>query len=914
MELRTRFGVPAGIRAIGVGFASRMKSRGALLVVVVLLAAAGGLWWWKRRGGGETPATSTVTQSSGSGSSSANARGGSSADGERDAGTASIAVTVSSDKGPIAGATVRLAPDEGDVIALQTDKAGVARADKLAVGTWKIAASAPGFEPGGLKARDLVKDEVANVALTLSAGGATLSGTVTDASGGPIAGVRVDAAKIGGGPRIGQPSDAVATTMTGNDGKYQMTVSTGQLVVGVSSPDYSPQSRHVEVIGAGAVADFSLVPGGVIEGIVRDERTKAPVAGARIDARRDGGGGITFAEAGRYRAVSGADGRFRLAGLRPGAYDLRAREKSRVTAEPVVVGIGVAEQVTDVELLVGAGRILSGVVVDEKDKPVAKVSISLNGDGPGESEDSDEKGAFTFVGLPPGKYFLLATAEDWVPAGMPPPVELSNKDLTNIKVRVRPAMKVTGHVEPRQPCTITHETATGVFGGEMPMLIAPRQTEPNGDFTLPTSPAKAKLTARCPSGAFGTKDIDAKSGDAPIVIEVKGGASIAGRVIDGAGQPVAGVTVMAALDAGERRITVVNGMVTSGVQAMTNTQGAFEVVGLAAGPYSLSVLDRGRPLRARKPLRVTLAEAEKKTGVDVAVDRADGVIRGVVTGPDGKPLADAWVSVHHDLSAMLEGMAEREQEGDGERSTMTVSTSSDDDESTDFAPVLTDANGKFQVTGLPYAKYEVIAEAKAGALRGRAPDVTPDATLTIQALGLTSLGGTVHGASGPTAVFRVELVGPTTAARTFTDGKFQFGRVDPGAYQLRISSKDGNAEQKVNVVANQPAAVDVVLVANAVVVGKFMDADGKPLGGVGVVLIKDEGEGRTRISLEGPPPMTAEDGTFRVEGPAQPSALVFMSPPSPTVKRPLALEPGKTLDVGAIRVEPRAGSGAPPTP
>lgn len=912
MELRTRFGVTAGIRATGVGFASRMKSRGVVLVVVLLLAAAGGFWWWKRRGGGETPATSTVTQA-GSGSSSKNSGSGGANASDSTAGTASISITVSSDKGPIADATVRLAPEQGDVLVLRTDKAGIARADKLVLGTWEIAASAPGFEPGGLKARELVKDEVANVALTLIAGGATLSGTVTDATGGPVAGARVDAARINSGPRIGQPSDAVATTMTGSDGKYQMTVATGQLVVGVSSPDYAPQSRHVEVITTGATADFSLVPGGVIEGVVRDARTKEPIAGARVDARRDGGGGITFAEAGRYRAQSGADGRFRLAGLRPGAYELVAREKKRVTTEPVVVGIGVAEQVTDVELLLGTGLVLSGIVVDQNDKPVPKVNVSLNGDGPGIAEESDDKGEFAFVGLPPGHYFLIPAADGWSADGISP-LELRDKDLTNIEVRVRTALVATGHVEPRQLCTISHEPARGAMGMEIGLLVSPKQTEPNGDFTLPVGPVKATLTARCPSGAYGTKDIDPKSDTAPIVIEVKAGASIAGRVIDGKGQPVAGATVMAAPAGDERRVTVVNGMVTSGVQAMTNAQGAYEILGLAPGPYAMSALDRGRPLRSRgKPVRVTLTEAEKKTGVDLAIDRPDGAIRGVVTGPDGKPLADAWVSVHQDLGAMLEDMRGNDDEGQGHSSTMTISTS-DDNEPTDFAPVLTDGAGKFEIRGLPHARYEVIAEAQAGALRGRAPNITPDATLTIQALGLTSLAGTVHGASGPTSVFRVELVGPTAAARTFTDGKFQFGRVDPGAYTVRVSSEDGNAEVKVNVVANQPTTVDVPLVANAVVIGTVVDAEGKPLGGVGVVLIKDEGEGRTSISLEGPPPTSAADGTFRVEGPAQPSALVLMTPPRPTVKRPLALVAGKTLDLGAIRVEPRTGSGAPPGP
>ena len=46
------------------------------------------------------------------------------------------------------------------------------------------------------------------------------------------------------------------------------------LLVAASSPDYAPQARYVVVGATGATADFSLVPGGVIEGIVRDEKTR----------------------------------------------------------------------------------------------------------------------------------------------------------------------------------------------------------------------------------------------------------------------------------------------------------------------------------------------------------------------------------------------------------------------------------------------------------------------------------------------------------------------------------------------------------------------------------------------------------------------------------------------------------------
>jgi hypothetical protein len=332
----------------------------------------------------------------------------------------------------------------------------------------------------------------------------------------------------------------------------------------------------------------------------------------------------------------------------------------------------------------------------------------------------------------------------------------------------------------------------------------------------------------------------------------------------------------------------------------------------------MSVLDRGKPMTLKgKAPAVTLAGVDKKTGVDLAVERPNGVIKGVVVGPDGKPLADAWVSVHQDLEAMIENMVNSGNADEpGERRTMMMRVESRDEDdgggmggASSFTPALTDAQGRFEIRNLPRAKYEVLAEAQAGKLRGRVPQVEPDAEVTVKALGVTSLSGTVKGASGPTPLFTIEVEGPTRAQRTFTDGKFELGRVDPGKYVVRVSSSDGNAETSVDVKPGMPATVDITLAANAVIVGTIVDGAGKPLAGVPVTVVPDEGEGRTRIMMQGPPPTSGADGKFRVEHKAGKSVLVVMTPPQPVMKRGLALEAGKTLDVGAITV-----NAAPPSP
>src|SRR5215470_8955005 len=323
----------------------RLASRFGILVVV--LVAIGGAWWWRHRAG-DPPATRTVTQPQ----QAPAARPGR-AEAAAPVASAALTVTVSDDAGPLTDAVVRFAPRDGEVVVVTTGRDGVARADHLAPGTWRISASAAGHAPAALPAHELAAAADDRLAIKLAPGGRTLTGTVSDATGGPIAGARIDAARLSS---FAEASDAIATATTGADGKYRMTVAEGALQVAASSPDYAPQARRVEVGPTGAVADFALVPGGVIEGVVRDERSHEPVAGASVLARR--GAAMLLAETGARRAVTGSDGRFRLTGLRPGAWSLRAGAPGRATRAPTLVGLGVAEQVTGVELLIGTGPVI----------------------------------------------------------------------------------------------------------------------------------------------------------------------------------------------------------------------------------------------------------------------------------------------------------------------------------------------------------------------------------------------------------------------------------------------------------------------------------------------------------------------------------------------------------------------------
>jgi len=880
-----------------------MNKRGILIVAVAVVAAAA-LWLYMRRHRDEHAPAAAVTAT---GRAQAPHSGA-----PEHAAPAKLAVTVRDDKGPLAGATVRFARERGDVEIAQTGKDGIARADTLEPGTWTVSGAAEGHEPAALRGRELHAGEVVNVELQLPLGGRTLSGIVTDATGGPINGARIDAAKLGA---MARPTDAVASTLTGTDGRYTLTVAEGQLLVAASEPSYSPQSRFVEVGANGAVADFSLVPGGVIEGIVRDEKTRDPVPGAQVIARRDAPA-MMLGESAVHDAKSGADGRFRIAGLRPGAYELGANAAKRASKSPTIVGLGVAEQVTDVEILVGNAPVIRGVVVDETGAPAPNVDVNaFSGRGEGSEAKSDAKGAFTIEGLAAGKYMVMGRSDQFLPAGMTH-VALRDKDLEGIKVSVERGLRVKGHVERRQICDVSLELDdTAMTEREMPMMIAPITTGPDGEFEVgPAHPGSYEVSARCQSGEQGRKKVEVKAGIGDIVVEVKPGASIAGKVVDGAGKPIAGVAVMAAPSGGTERTMIVNGVVTSGVQALTNAAGAFELRGLAAGAYRLRVLDRGRPLPTKSEAKVTLTAVEKKTGVVLAVDRPDGVIRGVVTGSDGKPIADAWVSLHQEFRDMI-GDA-MDHEGSGSRMVMVESTA-DGGDTGGMPPALTDANGKFEIRNLARVPWTVVAEAQAGKLRGRALKVVPDADVKLQAVGLTKLEGKVVAPGGIPPSFEVELEGPTHAQRSFAspDGSFSFARVDPGDYTITVTSSAGNGHASLKVLPEQIAKVEVTLAANAIVIGKLVDPAGKPVGGIPLAVVPDQRDGQMRVELHGASPTSNPDGTFRLEAKAGPSSLLVLAGGGrPTFKPGLNLEAGKTFDAGTITVGGTTPSPPPPSP
>jgi RNA polymerase sigma-70 factor (ECF subfamily) len=789
-----------------------------------------------------------------------------------------VVVSVTDGAGPVVNAYVRFEPVSGDVVVVKTAADGTA-ALSLAAGHWSIAASAEGHEPAATSV-DVTADT--RVPLVLALGGQTLTGIVKDVTGGEIAGARIDAARLDLSARAGA---AVAVTYSDSAGRYKLVLGSGQILVAASHPEYAAQTRYVDLGAIGATTDFALVPGGVIEGVVRAVRTNQPVAGAVVRATSFGSA-LELAEGNERRVTADAAGRFRVAGLRPAAYELSARAGALSSRVTVGVDIGVAEQLTNVVVLVSATATIRGKVVDDAGAPASNVTVTAMAGGH-ETTTPDAAGAFVFEGLPPDRWLLSAASDRYLASG-DAVVDLAKSDVDGVVVRVRRALEARGHVEPREVCEVE---ITKTEGDDPTPRRASMITGTDGAFHFaPFGPGTATLVARCPSGNQGTAGITI--GGESIVRTAPGG-SIAGRLVDTAGKPVLGATVNAETAADMNRFA--GGAMVSGFKSMTSTNGAFEITGLAAADYRLSVLDTGRPLKTTKLTKLALAAGQHATGITVVVERPTGKIYGTVIGADGAPIADAWVSVHQTIEDRLEPLKTGNDAFTFDGEPFGVSAR-------DLPPAMTDARGHFELTGLRSGRYQLRAEAQSGVLRGRVENVTTDAEISIRLSTVASLRGTVHGARGPTELFSVSVAGPTPAGRSFTDGTFVFPRLHPGDYTIDVESVDGTGSATMHISEGQAATVDIALVPNGTITGRVVDKAGKPRGGLRVALIPDQPPGELSVMLNGPPPTSGPDGRFRVEGAAGKRTLVILGRPI-TAKRGVLVAGGTTLDLGDVTID-----------
>ncbi len=248
---------------------------------------------------------------------------------------------------------------------------------------------------------------------------ARISGQVLTDDGTPMPEVTVRAV-----PRpdnAAEPSAAlhpIGEATTDDDGRFEIEgVDVGPHLVTAGAPDYATARVNAEAPARDVT--LTLGPEALLTGKVIDEESGEPLASSTVVVLRETG--PLAREVIATETTFAADGGFTVHGLAAGSYLVQATAYGYAASEPrPVLAEGGAP--TDVEIALGRGGTVEGVVVSGEDgPPLANARVSLEeslGDGGSSavplfaSAVTGEDGHFTLTGVPPGLQNLFAAAQD----------------------------------------------------------------------------------------------------------------------------------------------------------------------------------------------------------------------------------------------------------------------------------------------------------------------------------------------------------------------------------------------------------------------------------------------------------------------------------------------------------------------
>lgn len=452
-----------------------------------------------------------------------------------------------------------------------------------------------------------------------------------------------------------------------------------------------------------------------------------------------------------------------LGPIAPGDYQVRARADGFTTAQ---VPAKVVATEAPLELVLTRGTALAGRVSDEYGRPAPGVSVLVM--PLGESVISGPDGRFRTVVPSPGLYSLQAHHSDWGGG--------------ELKVTA-PREDVELQLEPRAGCEVTVTVDGRRLEGASAMLFtsegnyrSDRVSGADGVVLMRGMPPGTYTVVATHPGFLAADRQSVKLDEGQLVkvsAELKRGATITGRVVDGLGAPVGGVTVAV---------------------SPRNTE---PVVSDGTGNFSLG------PLRPNTvfTVRVTSRGYEQPDSVSATAGgqpvtvtvRRQAIFRGRVLG-NGQPLRRFRVESHDVVSS--DGTFELPLPASDERVILTVEASGYEPLHTQRprAPEL----GDFDLKPTPQLT---------GIVRDEAGQAVADAVVSCE------------------SCEQPVLTGP--------DGRFSISR-PPLQHEFTLAARKGRRTGARVVVGEVNSGLEVTLKPATTLVGTVWLPDGRPAGGVEV--------------------------------------------------------------------------------
>ena len=384
--------------------------------------------------------------------------------------------------------------------------------------------------------------------------------------------------------------------------------------------------------------------------------------------------------------------------------------------------------------------------------------------------------------------------------------------------------------------------------------------------------------------------------------------TLAGRVVDANGGPVAGARVYPTKWSGEKRFQL---EYKHGLSVTTDTEGLFRMEGMPAGAWSLAAVGEG--------LSTAIAEDVTIGAEDIVLTLPDAgdaaAIEGRVKQADtGTPLAGVYVVLDYAPTRWL-------------ARTWTQ----------------TDGKGRFRFEGLAAGKYTVDLEDMAWALteQGAAVELASGEThddIVFETVPTASAAGRVYEkGSGQGIAGVVVMASPASSEgfaqyasdqvvrRTYTDdtGAYRIDGLRPLVYRVRVGRIAGHPlkttmttqAEDTPLQPGQELAVDFVVERGIRVAGRVVDEHGVGVGGARIWCSGSTVQGIDRTYSE-------SDGSFaisHVEGPMRDLNLFAQKPglamkPHPLIEVPGAGVSGVELEMvvaAQVLVTVRNAHGAP---
>ncbi|MBI5543863.1 MAG: carboxypeptidase regulatory-like domain-containing protein [Deltaproteobacteria bacterium] len=390
-------------------------------------------------------------------------------------------------------------------------------------------------------------------------------------------------------------------------GEYRLDASSGLL----ASEPVGP----VPLAGGEELRDLVLVleVGAALSGVVRDQRDGRPIPAATVTAGASG-------------ATSDEQGRFRLTGLPGGLLTLQAFAEGYVPRSSEVELVRGRERTGADVHLERAGRVF-GRVTDNQGKPVpfaevlsARYGFASRLSSLAPVAVTAEDGAFS-GNVPPGRLELLARAAGYAEARTEE-FDLGASEEHEANLQLGQGGTLFGQVRDAEGAGVS-QCQVQAFDTVHGRITAQGSTGPGGQYWLAGVPQAVYLVfAACPTGRAEAGGVRLAEG-AQVQVDLQlGSGTIAGRVVDAAGKPVAGAAIAVRPD---------GSAAPESPAGTSRADGTFELGRLAGSRFAVSAsAPRGRAERA--------GVAPGTRDLVLALGSAELV--GIVVGDRGAPVPD----------------------------------------------------------------------------------------------------------------------------------------------------------------------------------------------------------------------------------------------------------------------------------